>query len=225
MSKANKFVVAGIFTILLILAGRIVFQYITTIPCQYAPYFGSDNRYHWLFQDSIVKDLDKFYSVGNVNEAIYAYNYKKDFRIIIWELPESNLVDLKNIKYNWDINIERVIISPQATGSIENDPEITIESKLCPSFYNGIIGFNLGQGSKIFRELMHNEYASFYGQFDKVGIVDENNDYQIVFTYSKIIAMPAELIFYKGRNSFFIIIINAIEKGQIDENTISILKL
>ncbi len=225
MSKANKFVVAGIFAIVLILVGRIVFQYIATIPCQYTPYYGSDNRYHWLFQDSIVKDVDKFYSVGNENEAIYAYNYKKDFRIIIWELPENNLIDLKNIKYNWDLNIERVIISPEATGSIENDPEITIESRLCPSFYNGIIGFNLGHGSKVYRELRHNQYKSYYGKFDKVGIVDANNDYQILLTYSNITTIPAELIFYKGRNSFFVIIINAIENGQIDENTINILKL
>jgi hypothetical protein len=224
MSKSLKLVIVVIIAILTVSLGRIIFQYTTTLPCQYSVFVGLDGRFHWLFQDSIVKDLHKFYSVGNDKGAIYAYNYKNDYRIVIWELSDYNLFELNKIEFHKEVDMHEANFSPLATGAIENGPELTIESRLCLSF-NGNITINIEEGSEILKEIKSDEYRGIYGKFRKIGIIDESNEYQMIFKYGGFLSIPTELILYEARNSFFIIVINPLEKGKIDDKTIGLLKL
>jgi hypothetical protein len=224
MNKTKKVIIAAFIAVAIVSIGRILYLFVSTTSCQYKPYFGIENKYHWLFQDSILSKIHLFYSCGNGNEEIYSYYFKNELRFIIWELPELNFLDPSKVKCSQNVNMQKVVISPEGSGEIAKGPEIKLENKLCASF-NSDITVNFSEGTKIINEINSKDYKCYFGQFNKIGIIDNYQDYQLLFTYNSLALVPAEFILYRAQNSFFIILINNIGNGNLQEGAFKLLKM
>jgi hypothetical protein len=208
----KTFLYIGIAIVLLIF-GNVMFQYIKTKPYQSYPYFGYEDRFYGLLQDSIIKDLDKYYSEGNNKETLYAYHYKKNYRIIIWELLDHASMKMSNVNFLENVDLKDIIINPKGMCSIDDSPKIIIESALCEKVQKSI-NIDFGIGCKLLNQVDCEKYKAFIGQFTKVGIMDESNVYQIIFDFNSVQPKSTELIVYKQMNSlYFFIITSSIEDG------------
>ncbi|WP_372641640.1 hypothetical protein [Ancylomarina sp.] len=63
----------------------------------YKPILNDDARFHYLFSNSVKDIITCEYSFGNNNEKLFAYAYKKDSRIIIYELGGLKNIPLDSV--------------------------------------------------------------------------------------------------------------------------------
>ena len=87
---------------------------------------------------------------------------------------------------------------------------------------------NLGENTKIIKELQGKNYKGFYGLVDKMSICNKKGEPQIYLNFAKS-QTPTVLLLYKSHNSFYLIMVNPnnelYKNIKIDENIIKILKL
>ena len=228
MWKSNKILVSIViaFTIYVIV-GQIVIPLIKAELKEYEFVDNFDERYYWMFQDSVSKKLNTFYSIGNEERAVYGYKYDNKYRFIIWEFKELNSINLSNIRVNENIEIRKQEFSPILQIDLGPFPMINI---LLRMYIDEIINIaiNIDLGGSISNIIKEDNYNCYYGFVRKFGIVNEVGDYQIVISYDdvkKTMLVETYVIMYKNKNSFFLIIVNPIGKNKIDKNIFNLLKL
>jgi hypothetical protein len=67
-------------------------------------------------------------------------------------------------------------------------------------------------------------YKGFYGTINKMSLSDRQDGHQIIFNYA-IGPSPTVFLFYKGHQSFYIIIVNSLRGAPLDESMIDIFNL
>ena len=194
-------------------------------------------KYIFLYKDSIINKVNTVSNFSWVadqdilNHYIYYEDLKNkrlyyepddtsynNYYFVIWEFKT-----LKNY------NLEDVFIN---THSIIPESKFiwgeTLNSKsYCPISIkylykiDGLI-LNLDENSKVLKELHGKNYKGFFGLVNKMSICNKKGEPQIYFNFAKS-QHPTVLLFYKGHNGFYLIMINS--RKKIDENIIKILNL
>jgi hypothetical protein len=226
MKKIKIIALSGIIAIVITAVCYTIYNLSRIIPCEYKPFFGFEDRYHFLFQDTIIKNLKKIHSCKNNNdEAIYAYKYKNEYRFFIWEFKDCNFIDINKIKYHKNIDVKKEHFVSASGTTLGKNPEFQEYNRSCYSIKSKIdVCFD--SGCQFLNEIDSANYRCFYGNFNKLGVVDDRGEYQILFSYDDgKYSYPAEIIFYREKSSFFILIINAINNAELSENVFGLLKL
>lgn len=203
---------------------------------QHSSVFNNENNRHtFIFKDSVLE---------NINRPSYSWVSKQD--TLTHFILSENLKD-KKIYYEltdtcnnyyidvWEFNalknyeLDDVFINEH---SIIRNSEFTFEygldgkspyPKSIKYFYkiDGMI-INLGENSKVIKELRGATYKGFYGTVDKLSICNKKGEPQIYLNYEKPL-IPTVLLFYRGHGGLFLIIIHSTRR--LNENIIKILNL
>lgn len=71
---------------------------------------------------------------------------------------------------------------PSAVSKLGGGPNVKIESQICfPKISR--ISVNLGSESELINKVYHSNYCQLTGTIDKVGIINEYGEYQILLTF------------------------------------------
>jgi hypothetical protein len=179
--------------------------------------------YMWVFQDSVRKDVDTSFFVGEIRERdiLYQYRFKNQYLVSIWELKDLSNIQIDKIPINSNVDLSNVQISPSESLNKNVTPKITVELGFS---LDSTISLNLDTNSKIITTIETPKYRGFYGEVNKLSISNEKGKHIIQLDY------PYEnpytvFLFYKTQRSFYIIFIKAKEKVPLDENVIQYLDL
>jgi len=88
--------------------------------------------------------------------------------------------------------------------------------------FNNVMNVNLDESSKIERTFEGINYKGFYGSINEMSLSNEKGEHEILLNYTRG-QTPTVFLFYKGHQSFYIIMINS--KKSFDESIIKILNL
>ncbi len=228
MNKSIKIVI-GIISALFFynIIGKILIPSIKASSCKYDFIDGFDERYNFLFNDSIISQLKCFYSIGNEKGALFAYNYNNKYRFIIWEFAELNNINLSQIVFenansNYDKNFEAY-----NSYNLGPEPAILIKSRLCINA-NKSVTIKIDGISNTVQTYKTTNFKGVFGEINKVEIENENGESQIHMNFGKtnnILCPKSELIIFKKIHSLFFVTISPLGKNQIYENPASFLKL
>lgn len=179
--------------------------------------------YMWVFNDSVKKDVDTIFFVGQIRERdiLYQYRLKNKYLVSIWELKDLSTIQLDEIPINSNVDLSDVHIMPYELLNKHESPEMTVELGFS---LDNTINLNLDNYSKIIKTIDTPKYRGFYGEVSKLSISNEKGKHLIVFDYPEE-KQPTVFLFYKTARSFYIIFIKAKEKAPIDENVIQLLNL
>lgn len=220
--RGFNFLISGLIAISIVSLG---FYFFGILKSTHKTEFKNFNRYLWLFQDSLHKDINKYFYVGRIGERDIMYDYiyrneNSNYYITIWELKDLINNDLNEILINQNANLEIVKFE---WGEIFNEnsvlPKITMKMHL--SFRNWM-SVNLNENSKITNFINSENYKGFYGTIDKMSFNNDKGEVLVLFEYKKE-PLQSLVIFYKCNYGFYAILINSSE--TIDENILNILAL
>jgi len=192
----------------------------------YSSFDTVSKKYLFLFKDSAINKIDTInYSWIADQDILNNYLYYDDKYIIgIWEFKTLQYTNLEDVFINKHSIISNSEFRWQET--LDSKGAFPISIKYLYKI-DGMI-LNLGEHTKIIKELIGKSYKGFYGLVNKMSICDKAGKPQIYFNYSKK-QTPIVLLLYKGHNSFYLIVIypnNELYKGvTINENIINILNL
>jgi hypothetical protein len=157
-----------------------------------------------------LKDKKDYYELNDTCNNYY---------ISVWEFNA-----LKNCKLD-DIFINEHGIIPKSEfpleGALDGKSPYPISVKYLYKI-DGMI-LNLGENSKVIKELKGSKYKGFYGLVDKMSICNKNGEPQIYFNYPKKISTPVVLLFYKGHGGLYLIFIYS--SRRLDETVLKYLNL
>jgi hypothetical protein len=221
MNKAFKTLIW--IGIILLIAYFIYFLYVFFIT-SHMPSWQQCKQYMWVFKDSIKKDIDTSYCFSYVKKRdVYNnYHYRGTYNIIVWEFKDQINTELNEVLFLQNANLYNVNFKSGQVLNKGSDLEINIKSGFG---FNDSIKINLDEYSKIEREIKGTNYSGFYGYINNMSLSDEQDRHQIIFDFTGGKTRTVFLI-YKGHNSFFLIMINAINpEMQFGESIINILNL
>jgi len=178
-------------------------------------------QYTWFLKDSVKNKLDTnfCYSYVNKRDVYNNYDYNHTYNIIIWEFKDFGAFDLSKIKFYQNCTFDNKKIRSGETLNKNSDIEIKIKFGFIS---NSIQNVNLDNNSKIINSITSANYLGFYGIINKMSFSNEKEESQILFDYTNG-REPSLFLVYKGRNSFYVILINS--KKEFDESIINILNL
>jgi hypothetical protein len=184
-------------------------------------------NYLFLFKDSVVSKIDTpiSYSCVSNQDILNGYLYNDDkYCIKIWEFNDLKKYSLQDLFINSQSTIKKSEFSWEETLNSKSFLPISIKYLYK---IDGMI-LNLGENTKIIKELQGKNYKGFYGLVDKMSICNKKGEPQIYLNFAKS-QTPTVLLLYKSHNSFYLIMVNPnnelYKNIKIDENIIKILKL
>jgi hypothetical protein len=219
----RKSILAGILAIILYSIGQVIYGLIRTSPCNLEPVFDSGSRCAHLFQDSVKQDLNCFYSFGNNNVAIYAYNFQDKFRYVVWELGDFRNVDLRKVNFNKSNSLEEIKSIPFAHFELGGGPSIKVKDIICYSMREELNLF-VGNGGNLSIDTIGNHYIIASGELNEISIANYKNENQILISFETFPTFSS-LIFLKKNQTFFIILINSFENKISPKVALNYLKL
>ena len=180
-------------------------------------------RYSWLFNESAINKVDTFIFGGRTRgkDAQYTYNYEKNTHITIWEYTDLSSADFKNIiitqKTDWpnEIKFNRYEIFNKT------HPYPLITTKLGFKFKNPKMYVNIDKATDLDKIIDTTNYKAYFGKINKMSFNNDEANPLIFFDYKQ--PKQTLLIFYKGRQSFFVIFVTSNE--ELDKNIINIFNL
>ncbi|SHG60262.1 hypothetical protein SAMN05443663_103278 [Flavobacterium defluvii] len=178
-------------------------------------------QYMWIFKDSAKKDINTNFCYSYVKERdVYNnFDYRDIYNIVVWEFKDLGNAELKKSTINQNVNLEDVKFESGEILNKNSDMEITISYGFV---FNSAINVNLDNYSKIQRTFKGTNYKGFYGSINQMSFSNEKGEHQVLSDFTKG-PTPTVFLFYKGHQSFYIIMINS--KNPFDENIIKILNL
>ena len=178
-------------------------------------------QYMWIFKDSAKKDINTNFCYSYVKERdIYNnFDYKDIYNIVVWEFKDLGNAELKKSIINQNVNLEDVKFESGEILNKNSDLELTINYGFV---FNSAINVNLDKYSKIERIFKGSNYKGFYGSINQMSFSNEKGEHQILSDFTKG-PTPTVFLFYKGHQSFYVIMINS--KNPFDEDIIKILNL
>jgi hypothetical protein len=219
----RKSIYAGIIAIILYSIGQVIYGLIRTSPCNLEFVFDSGSRCAHLFQDSVKQDMTCFYSLGNDNVAIYAYNFQDKFRYVVWELGDFRNVDLKKVNFNKSNSLEEIKSNPIANFELGGGPSIIVKDIICYSMGEELNLF-AGNGGNLSIDTISNEYIIASGELNEIAFANYKNENQILISF-EIFPTFSSLIFLKKNQTFFIILVNSFKNNITPKAALNYLKL
>lgn len=175
----------------------------------------------WVLKDSAKTDIDTnfCYSYAKKRDVYNNFAYKDTYNVMVWEFKDLANAELKKATIYRNVNFDDVKFDSGEILNKGNDLEITINYGFV---FNDAMNVNLDKYSKIQRDISGPNYKGFYGSINKMSLSNEKGEHQIISDFTTELT-PALFLFYKGRQSFFIIMIYS--DKPFDENIIKILNL
>jgi len=225
-----KVIVSFIFCLIVT---NIIYSYITS----YKSDFVTWKQYMYFFNDSIKPDVDTTLSFSDVknrdicNFFHYIPNsigmnmsdkfiyHRKDtiYDVMIWEFKDLSRMKLNDITFIQDVNLDSLKLEK---GEILNSKS-DIQTSVIQRFSFKKIGVELNTRSTLQKEIKGTNYKGFCGIVSKMSLINENREAQIIFNFFPV--KQTVLLFYKGHQSFFLIMINS--DKLFEEDIIKILNL
>jgi hypothetical protein len=219
MSKKTKTLVTIIITVVI---GYSIYFYFGVIKPRHSFNWQTYKQYMWIFKKPIRSEIDTFYCGSYVHKQdIYNNFHYKTYTIIVWEFKNLRDVELKKVAFNQNIYLEDLKFKAgQVLNANSHYLPITIKNTY--SFKN-LMQIDIGTDSKIEKQINGPNYKGFYGEIKRMALRNENGGDQILFDYVRG-PTPTVCLVYKGHNSFFLIVINNINK-PLNPDIIKILNL
>lgn len=217
----KKFKIIGAIAITLVL-GYFIYFYFRVVRPSHSFNKQMYKQYMWILKSSAKNKLDPFYCYSLVQKQdIYnSFNLKGNYVVIFWEFKNLRNVPLEKIAVNKNIYLGDLKFSSGETLNAKSDLPITIKSTY--SFKN-LMEIDVGTGSKIEKQIKGPNYKGFYGKIKRMALRNENGGDQVLFNYVQG-PTPTVVLVYKGHHSFFLIVINHIDK-PLNPDIIKILNL
>jgi len=194
-------------------------------------------QYMYFFNDSIKQDIDTTLSFSDVKDRDVCnyYHYipnsagidmsdkfiyhRKDtiYDIMIWEFKDLSEINLNNITIVKDVNLDSLKLKK---GEILNSKS-DIQTSIIQRFSFQKLGVELNTRSTLQKEIQGTNYKGFCGVVSKMSLINETGSAQIFFNFFP--EKQTVLLFYKGHQSFFLIMINS--DKPFEEEIIKILNL
>lgn len=212
-----------IFVFIIFLGRRVYFVFYESRGCND---FNLDipERYYWLFDSTKINSLICEYPIGNAGakKYKYLYTYKNQYRYFIIEDAILNSLNLDKITDTTNpVSSNKLYIDPSSENDMYWGGHILLRSKLCIDSSNRFI-INIGEERKAVRnDSLH--YIYFKGRFKSILMQNENYENQYLIKYDQ--PTQTTILFYKPKKILYLIIINAIEGFQEQENGIEFLSL
>lgn len=216
MNKTLKIIIASI-----IIISYLSYFFYGIIRYSHSSDWQTYKQYMWIFKDSAKADINTNFCYSYVKERdVYNnFDYKDIYNVMVWEFKDLGNADLKKSTINQNVNLEDVKFDSGEILNKGSNLELTINYGFV---FNSSINVNLDKYSKIEKNFKGANYKGFYGSINKMSFSNEKGEHQILSDFTKQIT-PALFLFYKGRQSFSIIMIYS--KKPFDENIIKILNL
>ncbi len=219
MSK--KFKILGSIALTIVLAYLLYFYFNVIRPSH--SFDGQVyKKYLWILKDSARKNIDPLfcYSYAQKQDIYNSFNLKGNYVVIFWEFKSLRNVPLRKVVINQNMYLGDLNFSSGETLNAKSDMPITIKSDY--SFKN-LMEIDVGTDSKIEKQIKGPNYKGFYGKIKRMALRNENGGDQILFNYVGG-PTPTLCLVYKGHKSFFLIVINHIDK-PLNPDIIRILNL
>lgn len=234
MSKNIKIVFK---IIVLIVFCLIIIEIIYSIMITHTSDDVSWKQYMCFFDDSIKRDVDTVLNYSYVKERDVYNNFhyipnsagidmsdkfiyhRKDtiYNVIIWEFKDLSNIKLDEIIIKPDVDLTNIKLESGEVINKNSDLEISIIQRF--SFKK--LGVELNTRSTLQKEIQGTNYKGFCGVVSKMSLINETSSAQIFFNFFP--EKQTVLLFYKGHQSFFLIMINS--DKTFDEEIIKILNL
>jgi hypothetical protein len=219
--------------LIILMVGILAFVWFKVISI-HTPVFNNNNERHmFIFNDSLLENINKpsyswvseqdtltnfvFSEILKNKKTYYELNDTcNNYYVSIWEFNALKKSELDDVFINEHSVIGKSEFLFESKLNGEGDYPISIK------YLYKIDGFvlNLGENSKLIKELKGVNYKGFYGLVDKMSICDKEGNPQIYFNYKKLL-QPIVLLLYKGHGGVYLITIYSSRK--LDENVIKIL--
>ncbi|MWB95193.1 hypothetical protein GON26_12550 [Flavobacterium sp. GA093] len=218
MNKTLKIIIA---TIILVVISYLSYFFYVTIRYSHSSDKQTYKEYMWVFKDSVKTNLNTnfCYSYVKKRDVYNNFHYKDIYNIIVWEFKDLANVELKKATINQNVNLYDVKFQSGEILNKGSDLEFTINYGFV---FNSEINVNLDEYSKIERTFKGTNYKGFYGSINHMSLSNEKGEHQILSDFTKGLT-PTVFLFYKGHQSFYIVMINS--EKPFDENIIKILNL
>lgn len=183
----------------------------------------SDYRpYMWIFKDSVKNDVDTnmFVSYTRERDLYYDYVIKSGYFVSIWEFKDLGQTKLSDVLIHREVSLSDVEILSKEVLNSKDIPSITTELGFK---FNGSIGLNIDDQSKIIKQIDTPKYKGFYGVVNKLSLSNGNGKHVIIFDYSRK-NKPTLFLFYKTSKSFYVILINS-RNIPFDDSIVRLLNL
>lgn len=218
MNKTLKVIIAGIIAIII---SYFFYFFYGIIRYSHSSDWQTYKQYMSIFKDSAKKDINPNFCYSYVKERdVYNnFDYKDIYTIIVWEFKDLANAELKKSTINQNVDLEDVKFEAGEILNKGSDLEFTINYGFV---FNSAMNVNLDKYSKIERTFKGANYKGFYGSVNQMSLSNEKGEQQILSGFTKG-QTPTVFLFYKGHQSFYIIMINS--KNPFDENIIKILNL
>lgn len=218
-NKTTRLIVSGVMAAIILYIGYVLFSFTF-----FSHHFVHDYQKHlWVFKDSVRNEIDTFIYNGyeKKEDILYYYLYKRNYQIAVWEFKDLDVVPLRNILINQNVNLDGVKIGMGERLNKKAYPSPTITLKFSYDF-NYVLNINLDNYSKIIKKIDSSNYKGFYGNINKMSFSNRRGEHVILFDYY-CFSEPTFFLVYKANKSFYVIIINS--EVPFDEGIISILNL
>ena len=218
MNNTLKIIMAGI---IIIVISYLSYFFYGIIRYSHSSDWQTYKQYTWVFRDSVKTNIDTnfCYSYVKKRDVYNNFAYKDTYNVMVWEFKDLDNAELKKATINRNVNFDDVKFDSGEILKMGSDLEITIKYGFV---FNDAMNVNLDKYSKIQRTINGPNYKGFYGSVNKMSLSNEKGEHQIISDFTTGLT-PALFLFYKGRHSFFIIMICS--DKPFDENIIKILNL
>jgi hypothetical protein len=219
MDKSVKTIIIVVF---LCIVGYFGFFILQSVIYGYRTDWNMYNKYTYLLKDSVKNNLDYLFcssEVGynDVNTSIWT---KDSVRISVWEFNELKDVDLKQVQFREDVNLESLRFNRGVILDSKSDMNTTVEYGF--TFDNSLV-VSLDQYSKIQTRFEEKNYRGFFGYINKLSLSNGiTHKHYILLNYALQVS-PALVLFYKDNKGFYMIIVDS--KKGMDEKIIRVLNL
>ena len=205
MNKVFKYTVIG-----LILAIVCYIAYFIFAAVRYSHKIDWGTRakeYLYFFKDSTQNRIDNDYNFSYVqrHDVYNHYIYNDIYYVTIWEFSHLKSANLNIIPIIRNADFSDVKINSGQTINLHSSPEITIKYGV---EFDNTLNISLNNASKIDTSFQTKRYITFYGTVNRMLLSDGTGKPQVLFDYANE-RQYGLFLFYKGNDSFYLLIINS----------------
>lgn len=173
----------------------------------YKPDFETFTDYEYLFSDSILSMASTLDGSSWVQQSniLNGYHYPVGYYTYIWEFRDLKYFCMDSVDIKLDDGFNQIRIEKSQTLNTGGNNPIEVRQ---PLNFKGKITINLNHQATVWDRVNTDKYVGFTGLVGRVALNNEKDESQIVFhSYSGL--KPALFIFYKGYDSFFLIMVRS----------------
>lgn len=211
---------AGIilFVVLSIIFGvHLISGFLKVLPYSYSPITNQESKYLNLFNDSTKNELAFKHAFGSKDDTLVVYEYKDLYRLTIWKLERYNNVVLSNISLDKNQEIKKIENEQYNEMLIGGEPPLNFMVQSVPN-NSDFIKIKLSNESELKEMLESSSYRNYYMRVTEIGLCYDKNAKECNLIYSFGDACNVDLMFYRKKEKFFIILLNPLNNNSIEDN-------